>query len=231
LGKPLSTPDLDKIWVSGNRGIPIKRDEKKFEHILLFDDSITSGDTFQKALRTLRGNLPEHTKITTAALIASEDTKNKVDMFYVVVPRPRLFEWNILHSKKNRIIAVDLDGVICEEPPISLKLDESKYKEWLKKAKPYLIPSFEIDYIISNRLEKFRETTEEWLRKHKVKYRQLILRDFLPLPGEGKADFKIKKLLEIKPDFFWESSSQEAQQIWRETKIPTFSIRENKLLN
>ena len=224
LGKLLTTPELfgmTHFWKS-----KLINRKGEYKNILLVDDSITSGKTMKESLQLLRshcGNL----NITKAALIATEDSKNLVDLYYRIIPHPRVFEWNLLHAKKGKLSS-DLDGVICENCPPGVDSDEELYTKWIRNAKPYLIPSFEIDVILSNRLEKYRSETEEWLAKHGVRYKELILWDIqYKQERDGKhAQRKIEVLLKIKPAMFWESSFAEAKQIWKATKIPTLCIDE-----
>ncbi len=224
LGKPLTTPELfcrGHYWKS-------KVIDKKGEHknILLVDDSITSSKAMEENLQLLRSHCGS-LNITKAALIATENSKALVDLYYKIIPHPRIFEWNLLHAKKGKLVS-DLDGVICENCPSGVDSDEKLYTEWIKTAKPYLIPAFEIDAIVSSRLEKYRSDTEKWLNNHGVRYEELFLWDVQSKQERyGKhAQHKIEVLLKIKPDMFWESSLAETKQIWKATKIPTICIDE-----
>lgn len=224
LGKPLTTPELysqGKFWIS-------KRIDKNKDiaNILLVDDSITSGTAMEESFKYLQLS-SENVNVTKAALIVTEESKSLVDLYYRTIPHPRLFEWNMMHAKKGKL-AVDMDGVLCENCPPSVDSDEKSYINWMKYAKPYLIPSFEIDAIVSNRLEKYRPETEEWLKRHNIQYKELILWDIeSKKERNGKhAQRKTEVLLKIKPEMYWESSLHEAKEIWKNTKIPTVCIDE-----
>jgi len=229
LGKILTTPELfsQKIgWISTT----ITKKEE-YKNILLVDDSIYSGKTMEKALELLYSYRP-NIKITKAVLIVNENSKNLVDLYYKVIPHPRIFEWNLLHAKRGTI-AIDLDGVVCENCPPGVDFNEDLYINWIKNAKPYLIPTFEIDFIVSCRLEKYRPSTEAWLCRHNVKYKELILWD---IPSKDKregryAEYKIEQFLKIKPDMVWESNFSQAEKIWKATKIPTLCIDEMVLFS
>jgi len=228
LGKPLTTPEL---FVKGRYWKSDLMDTKRvYKNILLVDDSTTSGETMEEAVKLLNSAC-KGINVTKAALIATKDSKRLVDLCYKVIPNPRIFEWNLLHSKKGKI-GSDLDGVICENCPPGIDADEEQYREWIKNAKPYLIPAFEINTILSNRLEKYRPDTEEWLAKHGVLYKQLILWDIQSKQERDAkhAQRKVEMLLKVKPDIFWESSFAEAKQIWVATKITTLCIDEMILL-
>jgi len=166
--------------------------------------------------------------ITTASLLISKEAVGYVDLYYKVLRNyPPMGEWNLLHRKRGTV-AFDMDGVICEDCPSDIDLNESLYIEWIKNARPYLIPVYKIDYIISNRLEKYRPETEEWLRRHDVKYDKLILWDIESKKDRKDlfAEYKADKLLSLKPSVYFESSYQQAKQIWESTRIPTICIDE-----
>lgn len=228
LGKPLTTPELfvqNEYWKSK------LINKKEYTNILLIDDSINSGKQMAESHQLLRSRR-KNVNITKAALIVADNSKELVDLYYKIIPQPRIFEWNLLHAKKG-MVASDLDGVICENCPPGVDPDEQLYVKWIKNAKPYLIPSFEIDVIVSNRLEKYRSETETWLSKHGVRYKELILWD-IQSKKERKgqhAQHKTDVLLKIKPDMFWESSLWEGKRIWEATKIPTLCIYEMVLFS
>ena len=97
----------------------------------------------------------EDIQITKASLFVTQEAAKLVDLYYEVIPDPVLFEWNLLHSKQG-FLATDMDGVICHDPPKGLDGDESAYVEWMRNARPYLVPLYEIDAIVSSRLERYR---------------------------------------------------------------------------
>lgn len=238
LGKGLTTPDLLKLgkyWHSSQAGDGFSLDDVK--HILLVDDSIDKGRAMRTALDQIRST-GRTFEITRGALIVREDTKHLADLYFRVIEPPRTFEWNILHRKiasysAQGILAVDLDGVLCANPPAGADNDEAWYLEWIRAANPYLIPRFEIDHIVTCRLEKYRQETERWLERQGVRYGKLHMWD-VPnkgLRGENFADHKIDMLLKLKPDLFWESDLKQAERIWQATRIPTLCVDEMTLLN
>ncbi len=151
-----------------------------------------------------------------------------MDIYFKILHEyPPVGEWKFMGQKRG-ILAVDMDGVICEDCLYQVDMDEERYIEWLRDARPYLIPNFEIDYIVSNRLEKYRPATEEWLARHGVYYNKLILWD-IPSKEDRNGKFtehKVDVLLKIKPTEYWESSYDQAKKIWESTRIPTICIDE-----
>jgi len=189
------------------------------------DDSIYKGDTIRKNLELIQSKDPS-VKVTTAAVVVDKETQGAVDLFYKIIPSPRLFEWNLQHYHRGSV-AADMDGVLCENCPSGTDLEEQRYRKWIKNAKPYLIPNFEIDAIITCRLERYREDTEDWLRRFGVRYRELVMWDLKSKEERRNyAEFKSEALLKVKPHYYWESSAKQAQKIWEMTKIPTLCTDE-----
>ena len=221
-GRPLATPDMLKtgdFWKS-----QMMPEVNTIKSVLIVDDSVRSGGSMESAKKIVSECLPR-TEIVTASIIIEGDATGKVDYWHKIVHSPRMFEWNLLHSKMG-MVAMDLDGVLCADGPKGIEEDEGKYVEWIRNATPYLIPSFEVDAIVSNRLEKYRAETENWLKHNGVRYRQLLLWDLRDKSerkgrhGERKAEV----LLQLKPIYFVESAQWEAEAIWELTKIPTFCV-------
>ncbi|MDT8286028.1 MAG: hypothetical protein RQ748_02870 [Elusimicrobiales bacterium] len=223
LGKPLATPETLRSGLCW-RGGPGAGPTDKAGRVLLVDDSVHSGKTMNLVAAGVRETLPGAV-VETAALIAAPGSERMVDYFFRTVKVPRLFEWNMLHVKKGALLC-DLDGVICENCPPGTDGDEKEYSRWIGNAKPYLVPSFEIDCILSARLEKYRTETESWLRKNGVRYGKLLLWD-LPDKDSRKglfSEYKISRVKEVKPEMVWESNPGQAADIHRATGIPTLCV-------
>jgi len=230
LGRPLAASDdeANNYWCSQLIEPPL------IKRILLIDDSVSSGRTISAARERLQAIWGPAVTITTAALIVSPEGAGQVDCFYRAIPRPRLFEWNMMHSHKGQIVAVDFDGVLCAAPPPGIELDDTNYCHWLETVNPYLIPSFTIDAIITNRLDKYRDVTKRWLERQGVKYRQLLMWSPAKFGAKRTGSLtrhKITSLILIKPDIYWESDYREGEAIWRSTKIPTLCLDRKILLS
>lgn len=229
--KPLATPDvfLDTggFWRSGKMPPP-----QAVKKVLLVDDCVNSGKTMQRNARRLREARPG-LEVITAALIAHDAAMDTVDLFYKNIPKPRFFEWDLMHQKKVDRLATDLDGVLCESCPPGVDRDEDRYLAWIEQAKPHMIPAYRIDVIVSNRLEAYRPQTEAWLARHRVDYGRLLLWD---LPGKAEREgsmtrHKVEAIRRIRPQLFIESSYSQSERIWRQTGVPTLCTDEMVLFN
>lgn len=204
------------------------------EKILLVDDSIFSGvSLFQKTSK-----IPDdlRKKITTLAVYSSEPFREDVDIFFEHLELPRRFEWNIFHRKELASSCFDIDGVLCEDPMPGQDDDGEKYINFILNAKPYILPTYKIHSLVTNRLEKYRPYTEEWLKKHNVKYNNLIMLD-LPdketrirtkahIPHKANY-FKSNEKL----DLFIESSEWQAKEIAKASGKPVYCTDVNKMFN
>lgn len=237
-GRALTTPELfskGEFWYSSHVKDKLAWDEVK--NVLLVDDSVDTGKSMSSAVDVIE-SAGHSARVTKAALIVHKKSLSNVGLYHKVVSNPRAFEWNILHRKLasywgHGMLAVDMDGVLCSDCPPGVDDDEERYVKWINSANPYLIPVFEIDFIVTNRLEKYRDVTERWLRDHNVKYRELHMWN-IGDKSDRKGEFaqhKIEKLLQLKPDMYWESNWSQSRAIWAETKIPTLCIDEMTLLS
>ena len=59
-------------------------------------------------------------------------------------------EKDILIRRRTQKIGFDMDGVLCEDCSYENVIDEEKYTKFLREAKPYLIPHYKVDYIITH---------------------------------------------------------------------------------
>ncbi len=129
-----------------------------------------------------------------------------------------MFEWNFIHHQGVSRACFDIDGVLCEDPTEEQNDDGKKYIDFIRHAQPKYIPTFEVGYLVSTRLEKYRKETEEWLKVNNVKYRQLIMLD-LPnkearIKQNAYGSFKGKIYKSLKDtDIFIESSLSQAKEI------------------
>jgi len=223
LGKPVATPDM---MVNNIRPFYRSGREVKTDRVILIDDSVSSGETMRKNSNMLSRYGINHDR---GALFVKPDSKQEVDIYYMETGDRRIFEWNMMHAK-NCSVGFDMDGVLCEECPQHVKKSPESYADWVLNARPYLIPSYTIDVIISNRLEMFRNETEQWLDDHGVQYKKLVLWDVGWDERRGYDKNKARNVLKYHPELFFESSWKQAQCIWYETGIPTICIEKMVML-
>jgi hypothetical protein len=142
----------------------------------------------------LKERFPD-SRVTTGALLPNEESVRKVDAHYRVIRHPRVFEWDLVHTHKVASIAFDLDGVLCEDVRGKRRATRRATAPG-SAAAPFLLPRYEIDYIVTNRLERYRTVTEEWLARHGVRYRHLLMWD-LPDKSQRNGRFAVNKIAQV----------------------------------
>lgn len=203
-------------------------------HILLVDDSASTGASMKAAHREIR--LSGYSgAITTCAIYLTPDCVD-IDVHFEVVPQIRVFEWNLMHRDLLSECCVDMDGVLCRDPTDAENDDGPRYVAFLESASPLLIPSYRVGRIVTSRLEKYRDQTLMWLRKHRVEFGVL---DMVDLPNAETrrrlnihAEFKAK-IYSADPTMrlFIESDRLQAMEIARRAGKPALSVSTQELFS
>lgn len=210
-------------------------EKKVFKKILVVDDSIQSGSQLKK----VKEKLKDFTQFEFIYLAVYGSTENNglCDYCFEIVSSPRAFEWNILHANwLFEYSCVDIDGVLCEDPSEEDNDDGEKYKLFLLNAMPKYLPKSKVLALVTSRLEKYRPETEEWLRKHNVEYKELIMLDLPNKAARMKlgnhAEHKAKHYLtNNNAIMFIESAKIQASRICEISQKPVFSVEEMRFFN
>lgn len=194
------------------------------KNVLVVDDSISTGGSMA-AVRQKLLSVSSSQQIGFSAIYASAESVGLVDVHFVELSMPRIFQWNLLHRRSLDSVYFDMDGVLCADPTPQENDDGPMYLEFLKNARPLALPSRRLGGIITSRLEKYRGPTEEWLNRHGVSYGALHMLD-LPTVEERRrtgahAAFKAQVYGALEnAGLFVESDSKQAQEIARRTGKP-----------
>jgi len=215
-----------RIFQSGPRLDSIRTNVlSKINKILVVDDSVCSGTQMKKIKAQLSGAGISH-KIYYGAVYVSPEGYNYVDFWYKNVDLPRIFEWNIMHHDVLIDSCVDIDGVLCRDPSPQENDDGDKYRQFISTVNPLVVPTKTVGWLVTCRLEKYRELTEKWLKKHGIRYSHLIM---MNLPDKKTrialgthADFKAKVYKTANAALFIESSYSQAQEIARRSGKSVF---------
>jgi orotate phosphoribosyltransferase len=203
--------------------------------VLVLDDSCCSGASLARVRERLaRAGLPH--RLHFAAVYATPEAvrEGRVDLFAEAVPVPRLFEWNIMHTPLMSTFCVDIDGVLCRDPAPEVNDDGPHYSRFLHAAEPLVLPRYEIGWLVTSRLEKYREQTEDWLRRHGVRYRELIMMQYPDMRARQAARaygrFKADAYLETGAALFVESAPHTAAEVARLSGKPVFCTDTREML-
>lgn len=185
-------------------------------HILLVDDSYSSGNSMNQALERIKA-AGFQGEITTYVCVVDPSIAHIVDLYGVSMPTPRVFEWNALHCWIVEQACFDLDGLLCVDPSPEQNDDGTRYREFLLNAPVKFSPTGKIPHIVSARLEKYRPETVEWLHINGVQYGQLHLID-LPSAAERRrrqahVPHKARVYQQTNTKLFFESELSQAEEI------------------
>lgn len=208
------------------------RSVEQAKHILIVDDSVSSGKAVRETKERLKGRNEKYTYLAVYALTVS---CKMVDIFLEICEQPRMFEWNYMHHWALEYCCMDIDGVLCEDPTFFQNDDGKKYEKFLEEVVPKYIPTQKVGYLVSCRLEKYREKTEEWLRKYHVEYGKLILVDNVSAKERAiefdHARYKADFYKETDAIIFFESNYDQALRICQLSGKPVYCVDNRKLIN
>lgn len=182
--------------------------------IAVVDDTVWAGRAMWGARRQL-----QHVSCFYAAVYATPHRKHLVDA-YVAEDLGCHWEWNWFNNGSILAmgIATDMDGILCQNPRVP-DADDGQvledYRQWLVAAPPrWLIRSHAARVIVTGRLERFRPETEDWLRRHRVRYEKLVMcrADAASRRGDV-AEMKAVEYSLSGASFFVESERDQAERI------------------
>lgn len=146
--------------------------------LVVVEDSTFTGNNLRHAMKHCQpGTL-------SAVLYANPQAKIQPDIVGRWLPPPHFFEWHYFGSALASLTCFDLDGVLCDDCPPDVDDDGPRYAAWLAAVQPRSLPrTYQAGAVVTARLERWRPQTEEWLARHGVKFRELVMG-----PWKSKAD-------------------------------------------
>lgn len=224
----------------GNRIMFNKK--KETGKVLVIDDTCYSGKAMRQTKELLKHITDKQFIYACVFLEADpgrkecdlwlEDISSEIDFFKGQIC---LYEWNIFHHY-NFIMErseFDMDGVLCLDPPDDH--NEEEYEKYIKDATPLFIPTSKIQRIVSYRINKYRDITEEWLLKNNVNVNELILfdadnREKRNTSGISPELFKAVVYKNHPNDIlFFESDDYQARFIHNNTGKAVYCVGTNKM--
>lgn len=205
-----------------------------FRQVLIVDDSVASGNSMREARRKLAA-LHDPERFTFCAVYGPEEDTDVADLILERVPRPRIFQWNMMHHSVLERCCFDIDGVLCLDPTADENDDGPGYAAFLEKTRPFLVPGRPIGHLVTSRLERYRPATEAWLAAQGIEYGKLWMLD-VPTAAERRrlnahGAFKADVYRGL-PDatLFVESEERQAIEIARLSGKPVLSIETQSLI-
>jgi uncharacterized HAD superfamily protein/adenine/guanine phosphoribosyltransferase-like PRPP-binding protein len=200
--------------------------------VLVVDDSISSGKQLRAVRERIEAAMPTAT-ITYLAVYATAAGASQVDVVGEIIEKPRCFEWNVLHHDQLDTFCVDIDGVLCLDPTKDENDDGERYERFLQDAIPYFLPTKKVGWLVTCRLERYRQHTEQWLQRHGVEYGELVMMQHpdgqaRKLAG-NHAEYKAEVYRRTGAAFFIESSARQATRIAALTGKPVLCLETGTL--
>lgn len=144
--------------------------------ILIFDDCISRGTEITKARKRIEeAGLAD--RAVFGCVFSFPENPHLADFVMEKIPRPMCFQWSCMYTPELSHSCVDIDGILCHDCPKEQDDDGAGYLEFLENATPLFLPTHQVRWLVTSRLEKYREPTERWLAKHNVPYEELIMMD------------------------------------------------------
>lgn len=203
------------------------------ERVLVVDDSVATGRQMEETKAELAAmDLPFDLEF--AAIYVSRTGHRHVDHYVEVVLKPRAFEWNLMHHPILKHTCMNIDGVLCRTPTDEENDDGERYREFLRTVEPAVVPTERVRWLVTNRLEKYRDETEEWLERHGVRYDELVMSDHPSMAARqeanDEAEFKAEVYRNVDAELFIESSPSQSTDIAKLSNKPVFSYGSNELV-
>jgi len=224
LGLPLAAATPGPLHFQSGARLKRTRTGKNF---LLIDDSVHGGGSIIRSQQLLIKSGMAEQKIRRACVYVSPHSTGKVHVYSKVMPGPRIFQWNLFGCEATANACFDMDGVLCLDPPV-FDDDGPGYQNAIRNAPPKHLP-MQVGHIVTNRLERWRDITEDWLARHGVKFKSLHMQKYDTAADRravkgSNVHFKAGIYQKSRAPFFVESHDAIAKAIFRWSRRPVISM-------
>jgi orotate phosphoribosyltransferase len=226
----------NRVMHAGGRcnGTAVGPTLRKRARVLVVDDSCRSGGTIRKVREQLRrARLPYRLHFGAVFATPAAVREGKIELYAEIVPAPRAFEWNIFHAAGMGRYCVELDGVLTQPQPASIAGGVVGGGEGLRAAEPLILPRAEIGWVVSSRSQEHREEAEKWLRRHDVRYRELVMAPAErngAMGGDERAEFLADVFVQTGATLFLTASARIALEMARSAGRPVFGVDAREML-
>ena len=150
--------------------------------VLVVDDSVLTGGQLRAVRAKLSAAELPH-QIVFAAAYVEPGCEHCVDLCCEILPYPRMFEWNLMHHPALENACMDIDGVLCRDPTDEENDDGPNYLEFIRYVPARAAPAFRVGTLVTNRLDKYRQATVDWLNRNGITFGELVM-----MPYDTKAE-------------------------------------------
>lgn len=217
------------------------KQQKLKQKVLVVDDTVYGGTSMRKT-KTLLNPLADNYNFIYMAVYMEGFAKDVVDLYLEDVScytnnctQCVLYEWNIFHHNEKLMnhCIYDIDGVLCLNPPD--ERNEEEYLKYIKNATPLFTPTAKIGEVLTYRLSKNREITEQWLKDNKIEYGKLTMFEANTWEERNKSGIKpeVFKGVYYKNNtslvLFVESDDYQAKRIAEISGKPVYCVETNRM--
>jgi len=200
--------------------------------VLAVDDSVLTGGQLRAVKAELSAARLPHQIVFSAAYV-EPGKEHCVDLYYEILPYPRIFEWNLMHHPALDDACMDIDGVLCRDPTDEENDDGPNYLEFIRDVPARATPAFRIGTLVTCRLEKYRPATVDWLNRNGITFGELVMMPYDTkaerLEAGRHAEFKAEAYESARAAVFIESTAGQARDIADITGRPVISTDRMKL--
>jgi orotate phosphoribosyltransferase len=162
------------LWLG--HGVRYPYGEPAAGPLAIIDDGVSvRGTAMRTARNRLRLAFPGRQFVTAACFVPNRNTW--IDYWAESVEeRDCRLQWQLLNNDLVGQYMVDFDGVLCHDPPHGETDDEARWTAIFRDARPLYLPRWKpVGAIVTCRLEKYRDISQQWLRRQRAQYAQLIM--------------------------------------------------------
>lgn len=193
--------------------------------VAIVDDSVFTGEAMEFALEM---SADMYDEVLRACVYMKPGSEEHVDHYSVLLDQPRAFEWNLFGSELIKHCLLDIDGVLCPDPPMP-EDDARAYEDYIASAPVLHRPLNPVTAICTNRIERHRQATEEWLAANEIEYGRLYMAPFPSARARRAmstpADLKSVWYDGTKADLLIESHDHIAEQVAANVGQPVISVQ------
>lgn len=197
------------------------------DRVCIIDDTVMTGNSMTQAHQVVGRIFPNN---VSGAVYVNPEAHRKPTFWAVDLPWPHILEWNVFNSVLSPNIGCDFDGILCYDCPAGSDDDGPRYRHFIENAKPLYLPRKTVlPLIVTARVEKYRALTVQWLHKHGVHFKRLVMHPAATTAERNRhniAKFKAEHFERWarhhrprpKPLLFIESDDRQAREIARRTQ-------------
>lgn len=201
--------------------------------VLVVDDMVETGATLERVRAAVAAaGLPHAVRY--ASVYVAPGAEDRVDLYHEVLPTPRALQWNVMQAPGLARCCVDIDGVLCADPTDRENDDGERYRAFLRDAGPRVRTPVTVGWLVTNRLERYRSETEDWLARHGIRHGGLYMRDLPDAAARRESGeygrHKAETYAATGADLFIESDAWQAAEIAALSGRPVFCTDTRRLV-